>query len=167
MADVWNKRSVSYAKGIEKDRRQKKTDEILAFLDQCGFDPEGAKVLDIGCGPGTLSLPLAKLGAEVTALDISSGMLDRLKDSVKRDSLPINIIECSWWTADIDELGFRNEFDLVIASMTPGIKDAENFDRMMDCSKNLCYYSNFLEERKIRHIVRSAARYLVKNQRIL
>jgi SAM-dependent methyltransferase len=158
MADVWNKRSVSYAKGIENDRRQKKTDEILAFLDQCGFDPEGAKVLDIGCGPGTLSLPLAKLGAEVTALDISSGMLDRLKDSVKRDSLPINIIECSWWTADIDELGFRNEFDLVIASMTPGIKDAENFDRMMDCSKNLCYYSNFLrrEEDKAYREIRSS-----------
>jgi hypothetical protein len=43
MADVWNKRSVSYAKGIEKDRRQKKTDEILAFLDQCGFDRKGQR----------------------------------------------------------------------------------------------------------------------------
>lgn len=144
MADVWNKRSLSYARNMEKDRRQKKTDDILGFLDECGFDHEGARVLDIGCGPGTLSLPLSKLGADVTALDISSGMLDRLKDAVKQESLPIDIIECSWWTADIDELGFRNEFDLVIASMTPGIRDGENFDRMMACSKKLCYYSNFL-----------------------
>jgi len=158
MADVWNKRSVSYARNMEKDRRQKKTDEILAFLDECGFDPEGSRVLDIGCGPGTLSLALAKLGAEVTALDISSGMLDRLKDSVKQESLPIDILECSWWTADIDELGFRNEFDLVIASMTPGIKDVENFDRMMACSKNLCYYSNFLrrEEDKAYREIRTS-----------
>ena len=158
MADVWNKRSGRYAQNMEKDRRQKKTDDILGFLDECGFDPEGARVLDIGCGPGTLSLPLARLGADVTSLDISSGMLDRLKDAVKQESLPIDIIECSWWTADIDELGFRNEFDLVIASMTPGIRDAENFDRMMACSKKRCYYSNFLrrEEDKAYREIRSS-----------
>lgn len=144
MADFWNKRSENYANNTGKDKRGKKTDDILAFLDECGFNPESSRVLDIGCGPGTLSLPLARLGADVTSLDISSGMLDRLKDAVKKEALPIDIIEWSWWTADIDKLGFRNEFDLVIASMTPGIRDVENFDRMMACSKNLCYYSNFL-----------------------
>jgi len=144
MAEFWNKRSENYSRNIEKDQRKKRTDEILEFLEEAGFSPEGSRVLDIGCGPGTLSLPLARLGAEVTALDISSGMLNKLKDSVKKESLPVDVIECSWWTADIDELGFRNKFDLVIASMTPGIRDVENFDMMMTCSKNLCYYSNFL-----------------------
>ncbi len=144
MAEFWNKRSGNYANNIGKDQRRKRTDEILEFLEESGFKPEGSRVLDIGCGPGTLSLPLARLGAEVTALDISSGMLDRLKDAVKKESLPVDVIECSWWTADIDELGFRNKFDLVIASMTPGIRDVDNFDMMMACSKNLCYYSNFL-----------------------
>ncbi|WP_319507489.1 methyltransferase domain-containing protein [uncultured Methanolobus sp.] len=158
MAEVWNKRSVSYARNLEKDRRQKKTDQTLAFFDECGFEPDGAKVLDIGCGPGTLSLPLSRMGADVTSLDISCGMLDRLKDSVKEESLPINIIERSWWTADIDELGFRNEFDLVIASMTPGIRDVENFERMMACSRKFCYYSNFLrrEEDKAYREIRSS-----------
>lgn len=144
MAEFWNKRSENYSRNIEKDQRKKRTDEILEFLEEAGFSPEGSRVLDIGCGPGTLSLPLARLGAEVTALDISSGMLNKLKDAVKKESLPVDVIECSWWTADIDGLGFRNKFDLVIASMTPGIRDVENFDMMMACSKNLCYYSNFL-----------------------
>lgn len=144
MAEFWNKRSENYANNIEKDKRKKRTDEILEFLEESGFNPEGSRVLDIGCGPGTLSLPLSRLGADVTALDISSGMLNRLKYAVKNESLPIDVIECSWWTADIDELGFRNKFDLVIASMTPGIRDVGNFDMMMACSKNLCYYSNFL-----------------------
>lgn len=145
MAKFWNKRSENYANNIGKDDRRKRTDDILEFLEDAGFSPEGSRVLDIGCGPGTLSLPLARLGAEVTSLDISSGMLDRLKDAVKKESLPIDIIESSWWTADIDALGFRNKFDLVIASMTPGIRDVEHFDMMMACSKNLCYYSNFLK----------------------
>ena len=120
MAEFWNKRSGNYANNIEKDNRKKRTDEILELLEEAGFNPKGSRVLDIGCGPGTLTLPLSKLGAEVTALDISSGMLDRLKDSVKKESLPVDIVECSWWTADIDELGFRNKFDLVIASMGGG-----------------------------------------------
>lgn len=144
MAEFWNKRSENYANNIDKGKRKKKTDDILEFLEEAGFNPEGSRVLDIGCGPGTLSLPLARLGAEVTSLDISSGMLNRLRDAVKKESLPVDVIECSWWTADIDELSFRNEFDLVIASMTPGIRDVENFDMMIACSKNLCYYSNFL-----------------------
>lgn len=155
MAEFWNKRSENYSRNIEKDQRKKRTDEILEFLEEAGFSPEGSRVLDIGCGPGTLSLPLARLGAEVTALDISSGMLNKLKDAVKKESLPVDVIECSWWTADIDGLGFRNKFDLVIASMTPGIRDVENFDMMMACSKNLCYYSNFLrrgEDRAYRDI---------------
>ncbi|HOW15566.1 class I SAM-dependent methyltransferase [Methanosarcina sp.] len=158
MAEFWNRRSDNYSRNIDKDQRKKRTDEILEFLEESGFNPEGSRVLDIGCGPGTLSLPLSRLGAEVTALDISCGMLDRLKDAVKKESLPIDIIECSWWTADIDELGFRNKFDLVIASMTPGIRDVDNFDTMMKCSKKLCYYSNFLrrEEDKAYRDIRSS-----------
>lgn len=155
MAEFWNKRSGNYSKNIEKDQRKKRTDEILGFLEESGFKPEGSRVLDIGCGPGTLSLPLSRLGAEVTALDISSGMLNRLKDTVKSESLPIDVIEGSWWTADVDDFGFRNKYDLVIASMTPAIKDIENFDKMMACSRNLCYYSNFLrrgEDRAYRDI---------------
>ncbi|NYT20136.1 MAG: methyltransferase domain-containing protein [Methanosarcinales archaeon] len=144
MAEFWNKRSENYANNIDKDKRRKKSADILDFLEESGFNPEGSRVLDIGCGPGTLSLPLARLGAEVTSLDISSGMLNRLKDAIKKESLPVDVIECSWWTADIDDLGFRNEYDLVIASMTPGIRDVENLDKMMACSKGLCYYSNFL-----------------------
>ena len=49
MADFWNKRSDNYANNIEKDKRKKRTDEILEFLEEAGFNPEGSRVLDIGC----------------------------------------------------------------------------------------------------------------------
>ncbi len=35
-------------------------------------------ILDIGCGPGTLALPLAQHTQKVTALDFSGNMLDIL-----------------------------------------------------------------------------------------
>ncbi|MFI2354680.1 class I SAM-dependent methyltransferase [Streptomyces anulatus] len=40
--------------------------------------PDGAKVLDFGCGDGRVAIPMAALGYEVTAVDASQNMLDRL-----------------------------------------------------------------------------------------
>jgi 2-polyprenyl-3-methyl-5-hydroxy-6-metoxy-1,4-benzoquinol methylase len=40
--------------------------------------PAGAKVLDFGCGDGRVAIPMANLGFEVTAVDASQNMLDRL-----------------------------------------------------------------------------------------
>jgi 2-polyprenyl-3-methyl-5-hydroxy-6-metoxy-1,4-benzoquinol methylase len=41
-----------------------------------------ARVLDVGCGTGNLSLKFLMLGSEVTALDISQRMLDILRSKV-------------------------------------------------------------------------------------
>jgi SAM-dependent methyltransferase len=142
----WDKRAEYFGKDSNEERREKKTAEFFELLYKAGFSPDGAKVLDIGCGTGSLSIPLAQAGAEVTSLDISNGMLGRLKESAENKGLHMNLIKCSWGTADIDILGFRNAFDLVIASVTPGIKDLETFDRMMACSKKYCYYSDFIRK---------------------
>lgn len=40
--------------------------------------PDGAKVMDYGCGDGRVAIPMAALGYEVTAVDSSQNMLDRL-----------------------------------------------------------------------------------------
>lgn len=42
--------------------------------------PDGAKVMDFGCGDGRVAIPLAALGYEVTAVDSSQRMLDRLAE---------------------------------------------------------------------------------------
>ena len=49
----------------------------------------GAKVLDVGCGTGVLSIILANLGYKVTGIDISNKMLDRAIDKNKRLGLDI------------------------------------------------------------------------------
>jgi 2-polyprenyl-3-methyl-5-hydroxy-6-metoxy-1,4-benzoquinol methylase len=42
--------------------------------------PDGAKVMDFGCGDGRVAIPMASLGYEVTAVDSSQRMLDRLTE---------------------------------------------------------------------------------------
>ncbi len=142
----WNTRADQFGKDLDDVRKQQKTADFFDLMDEAGFSPKGARVLDIGCGYGSLSIPLAQAGAAVTSLDISSGMLHRVKETAERERLNITPLECSWWSADIDHLGFRNAFDLVVASMTPAIRDVETFDRMMACSRKFCYYSNFLRK---------------------
>lgn len=41
--------------------------------------PRGFTALDLGCGTGNLTLRLLNLGADVTAVDLSAAMLDRLR----------------------------------------------------------------------------------------
>lgn len=42
--------------------------------------PDGAKVMDFGCGDGRVAIPMGALGYEITAVDSSQKMLDRLAE---------------------------------------------------------------------------------------
>jgi SAM-dependent methyltransferase len=53
----------------------------------------GCRVLDVGAGTGFLSLAAARLGHRVTSLDLSAGMLERLRASADRDGLQIEVVQ--------------------------------------------------------------------------
>src|SRR6266542_1517303 len=55
--------------------------------------PAPARVLDAGAGTGFLSLGAARLGYQVTAVDLSPGMLARLRESAEREGLSIEARE--------------------------------------------------------------------------
>src|SRR5690242_15658683 len=46
--------------------------------------PAGAQVVDLGCGTGQISLPLALRGAQVLAVDVSSAMIRQLTSEARR-----------------------------------------------------------------------------------
>jgi SAM-dependent methyltransferase len=54
-----------------------------------------SQVLDVGAGTGFLALACARLGHRVTALDLSSGMLGRLRAAAERDDLAVEAVEAA------------------------------------------------------------------------
>jgi ubiquinone/menaquinone biosynthesis C-methylase UbiE len=66
--------------------KNNRTSEIIAHLDLVS----GMKVLDFGCGPGRLTIPLAKqIGASgaVTAFDMQPKMLERVRVKANQEKL--------------------------------------------------------------------------------
>jgi SAM-dependent methyltransferase len=59
---------------------------------EAALPPAPAHVLDCGAGTGFVSLIVARLGHKVTALDVSSGMLDRLRWRAAAEGLDVERI---------------------------------------------------------------------------
>jgi SAM-dependent methyltransferase len=69
-------------------------------------------VADIGCGTGSDSLALARLGYKVTSFDPSAEMLNKLKLNEQRFKL--NVDSYQFGAAQIPD-DFKNKFDVVIS----------------------------------------------------
>src|SRR5690348_4619014 len=67
---------------VEMDNPFTETNRASIIIRHLDVQP-GMSVIDIGCGPGRLTLPLAKgVGSQsdVTAVDIQAGMLERTQE---------------------------------------------------------------------------------------
>ncbi|MEA2460513.1 MAG: hypothetical protein QOH90_690 [Actinomycetota bacterium] len=91
----------SFTKGTEQEVRF-----LLELLDL----PEGARVLDVGCGPGRHSVAFAKAGLAVTGVDISRRFLDIAADSAREAG-----VGASFFVVDARQMPFDDEFDAVVS----------------------------------------------------
>jgi SAM-dependent methyltransferase len=62
------------------------TKVTAAVLAAAAVSP-GDMVIDLGCGNGQISIPLAKQGAEVLGIDVSPAMADQLRAEARRQRL--------------------------------------------------------------------------------
>lgn len=83
-----------------------------AVLNAAAVQP-GTRVLDLGCGTGQLTLPLASKGANVLAIDVSPAMADQLRVDADRRGLD----SVSVGTIPIEDLALLPaRFDLIVSS---------------------------------------------------
>ncbi len=67
----------------------------------------GMSFLDCPCGIGRISIPLAKKGIKVTAVDFHKPFIDELKAKAAKKKLSIETIR-----ADMRKVNFKNKFDV-------------------------------------------------------
>jgi len=113
----WDKKAQSFSS------RTKHNDYVNLFINELPLTP-ALSVLDIGSGPGTLALPIAKLVQKVTAIDFSKVMLETLKQHAKDEHTDnITTVHCSW-EDDWQKKGLVPH-DIAIASRSIGVEDLE------------------------------------------
>lgn len=71
--------------------------------------PKGAKILDIGCGSGRFSINAAKMGFDVTGIDITPAAIASCKKRAKQ----MKLNNATFEVLDITEAKPRKEFDFV------------------------------------------------------
>jgi 2-polyprenyl-3-methyl-5-hydroxy-6-metoxy-1,4-benzoquinol methylase len=71
----------------------------------------GGPVLEVACGTGRLTLPLAKAGIEITGLDISQPMLDSARRKAAAEGLIVN-----WLERDCRAIDIERQFALIFSA---------------------------------------------------
>ena len=68
-------------------------DLIVQFADRIPARKPAAEVLDVACGAGRHSLFLARRGCRVVAMDRHLEHLRSLRDAVRKEHLPVDVLE--------------------------------------------------------------------------
>ncbi len=113
---------IEYIKNnIIEDFKVSKTDKPL----------KGISVLDIGCGGGLLSEPLARLGAFVVGIDASKRNIDVAKHHLKKSNLNIE-----YYNASPDNFSYNKKFNVILnMEIVEHVNNVEEF--INKCSKFL------------------------------
>ncbi|MBA3027602.1 MAG: methyltransferase domain-containing protein [Desulfobacteraceae bacterium] len=147
-AVFWNKMAGHYPLPFE-EKTLRDTQRVIALAREKGVAVEGRTLLDIGCGTGIFTLPLAREAMEVTGLDSSPAMIERLKAQADLHGMAnVNTRVLSWKEADLAKEGFEKAFDGVWASMTPAIQTENDFFKMEQCAKHWCVYIGWGRKRE-------------------
>ncbi len=117
-----------YSDGRHYDLKTDFKDDIPFYLHQ--IDKYGDPVLELMCGTGRLTIPIAEKGVNIVGVDVSDPMLQQAKSKAAAKGLDIQ-----WVKADVRNFKLDKKFQVVfipINSITH-LHDLESFETCFRC----------------------------------
>ena len=87
-------------------------------------------ILDVGCGGGLISEPLARLGADITGIDASEKNIQAAKIHAKKNNIKINYIHGS-----PEQLNLKENFDVLLNLEI--VEHVDNIELFLNSCRNL------------------------------
>lgn len=86
------------------------TPEAARLVQHAGIAP-GMKVLDVACGTGVVAVTAARMGAIVSAIDLTPQLLERARENAR-----LAQVQVDWHEGDVESLPFEDGwFDAVLS----------------------------------------------------
>jgi len=118
------------------------------------------KLLDIGCGGGLISEPMARLGAEVTGIDASDKNIQVAKLHAKKNNLKVKYLNMA--PEDLDQ---KNKFDIILNLEV--VEHVEDLDLYLSACFNLLKKNGIMFTATINRTVESYIKAIVGAEYIL
>ena len=148
MLDFWNRYARRMARQTQELHTAKRVKKVMEWLSVQDVEIQGKEILDIGAGTGTFTLPFLEQGASVTALEPAGAVMEHLVMEVeKKDYRDITYLETPWEKIEPHASGLADKFDLVFASLVPGIRNTETLEHMITASRKWCFLCAFAGKR--------------------
>ncbi|WP_286133579.1 MULTISPECIES: class I SAM-dependent methyltransferase [unclassified Bacillus (in: firmicutes)] len=101
------------AKWYDKNSRKSRMTQMQEYATEIqSLVQEGAKILEVAPGPGYLSIELAKIGFDVTGIELSPDFVNIEKNNAKEANVLVNFKEGNASNLPCDD----NTFDFIICS---------------------------------------------------
>jgi SAM-dependent methyltransferase len=91
----------------------------------------GDKTLELACGTGRITLPLAKQGIDIVGLDISNGMIREAKEKANKQNLDIELL-----IGDVRDFNLERKFSLIIFPFN-SICHLHDYESIKACFENV------------------------------
>jgi CheY-like chemotaxis protein len=86
---------------------------------------------------------------KVVALEPAGAMVAYLEEQIAHQKIDnIRIIQDTWEEVDLEKQNLKKQFDLVFASMSPGINNWETINKALQCARKYCFISGFAGRRQ-------------------
>lgn len=144
MTRSFDSKAESFNKEVFSEEGQKRSERIIGWIEGQDIDLKGLRILDVGAASGGFSVPFARRGAHVTALEPNGPLAELLRrnaEELNREETRIEIVTEPFEEIDIRLQGWEQAFDLVFVSMCPAAADWESVERILSCSRQFVYIS--------------------------